>query len=348
MKCKRSDGFTLIELLVVITIIGMLMALLMPAVNAARENARQLKCKNNIKQLAYGCTVYESTHGFFPSGGWGWAWVGNANEGAGLTQPGGWLYSILPHIDQENLYNLGFNTGGNKSDDAQNAERLEAIKTVTPLFYCPSRREPRGYQCGGSTPSKGISVGGGTLVGKCDYAGNGGNGWGIGGFGDGGGFSKTTSEQQWRDSGDATFIQEYLGAPSDSAKISSGVVQRRYPLPANGVKDGLGQTYLLGEKYLDAGQYEGAPGNDDQGWSVGFDQDNVRFSKHNTPSKTKPYRDTPGFGSPEYAFGSAHPSFFFMAMCDATVRPIKYTISADVHARLGIRNDLNPVNPNDF
>jgi len=65
----RKRGFTLVELLVVITIIGILIALLLPAVQAAREAARRLQCTNNEKQLALGCLGHESATGRFPTGG---------------------------------------------------------------------------------------------------------------------------------------------------------------------------------------------------------------------------------------------------------------------------------------
>ena len=67
-------GFTLVELLVVITIIGILIALLLPAVQSAREAGRKLQCSNNLKQLALGMLNHEQANGFFPSGGWNWQW----------------------------------------------------------------------------------------------------------------------------------------------------------------------------------------------------------------------------------------------------------------------------------
>ena len=94
--CRRSrGGFTLVELLVVIAIIGILIALLLPAVQAAREAARQSQCKNNLKQLALGCLNHENAYKQFPTNGWGYSWVGDADRGFDWRQPGGWI-SIQP------------------------------------------------------------------------------------------------------------------------------------------------------------------------------------------------------------------------------------------------------------
>ena len=103
-RVKSKRGFTLVELLVVIAIIGILIALLLPAVNAAREAARRMGCANNLKQMGIGFLNHESTFKFLPTGGWGPNWVGDPDAGAGKLQPGGWIYNILPFIDRINTY----------------------------------------------------------------------------------------------------------------------------------------------------------------------------------------------------------------------------------------------------
>ena len=124
---RRAAGFTLIELLVVITIIGILISLLLPAVQAAREAARRLQCQNNLKQLALGCLNHEQAQGFLPTGGWIWIWAGDPDRGFTRRQCGGWVYNILPYIEQQALHDLGM--GQNPTD------KMAALTTIaqTPL-----------------------------------------------------------------------------------------------------------------------------------------------------------------------------------------------------------------------
>ena len=104
---RGSSGFTLVELLVVITIIGILMGLLLPAVNSAREAARNTTCLNNVRQLGLAAINHEQAQKFLPTGGWGYKWVGDPDAGFGMGQPGGWVYNILPYMDQQNLHDMG-------------------------------------------------------------------------------------------------------------------------------------------------------------------------------------------------------------------------------------------------
>ncbi len=119
-------GFTLVELLVVIAIIGILIGMLLPAVQTVREAARRTQCGNNVRQMALAFHMHESSHGFLPSGGWDW--FRPPNDGIGADQHAGWGYQILPYIEAQAVYD---------------SEPLVAIATPNPIFFCPSRRGPQ-------------------------------------------------------------------------------------------------------------------------------------------------------------------------------------------------------------
>ena len=133
---SRGSGFTLVELLVVITIIGILMSLLLPAVQSARETARKSQCANNVKQLALGCLDLERSYSGLPNGGWCWYWGGDPDRGYGNRQPGGWIYNILPFIDQRPLHDFGAG-----QPVTQKAASLGVVgQTPLSVLLCPTRR----------------------------------------------------------------------------------------------------------------------------------------------------------------------------------------------------------------
>ena len=106
MRPHSRFGFTLVELLVVIVVIGILVGLMMPAVNSAREAGRRATCSNNLKQLAAACQLHEAKQGFLPTGGWAGkmpttttVFAGDLDRGFDQKQPGGWHYNILPFIE---------------------------------------------------------------------------------------------------------------------------------------------------------------------------------------------------------------------------------------------------------
>jgi prepilin-type N-terminal cleavage/methylation domain-containing protein/prepilin-type processing-associated H-X9-DG protein len=118
---RHRRAFTLVELLVVIAIIGILVALLLPAVQAAREAARRMQCLNNLKQIGLAMHNYHDTKQTLPFA-------------CGYTaQTGTWVAFLHPFMEQQNLYNaFNFNL---KLVDSANAP---AVKTIVPTYICPS------------------------------------------------------------------------------------------------------------------------------------------------------------------------------------------------------------------
>src|SRR5688500_9724064 len=97
----ENAGFTLIELVVVIALVGILTAIFLPAIQAAREAARITKCKDNLRQMAIAFSNHNSSRGHLPTGGWGYSWIGEPDAGYGKDQPGGWAYNILAYMEEE-------------------------------------------------------------------------------------------------------------------------------------------------------------------------------------------------------------------------------------------------------
>jgi prepilin-type N-terminal cleavage/methylation domain-containing protein/prepilin-type processing-associated H-X9-DG protein len=138
----QQRGFTLVELLVVIAIIGVLVALLLPAVQAARESSRRAQCSNHLKQIGLGFQLHHDTFKACPTGGSGVDVARTYSAGAPavlVDQAWNWTYQILPYIEQQSLYQ----------------EKNDAVVKETPnkLYFCPSRRPPQVWNinAGGSS-----------------------------------------------------------------------------------------------------------------------------------------------------------------------------------------------------
>ena len=147
----RSLGFTLVELLVVIAIIGVLVALLLPAVQMARESARRMKCGNQLKQFGLAMHNYETVHKTFPAGHmFRGNFDGNPNDekgGSGF----GWGTAILPFMEQSTLYSqFDFNYPITNNNPSRN---LTTAQTHLPNFGCPSDLKPKNWTDGQVTNS---------------------------------------------------------------------------------------------------------------------------------------------------------------------------------------------------
>ena len=325
------NGFTLVELLVVIAIIGILVALLLPAVQAAREAARRSQCTNHLKQLALASHNHHDAQKHFPSGGWGYNWVGDADRGFGMRQPGGWVFHVLPFIEEQTLFDFGKGISPWDSAAKKTAHDQRNQRVVSGIL-CPSRRGSELL-----TPLSGRVNCNSTPFAAIDYAANTGD--------EGVPNHRIPSGPGTMAEGDnPTSPVTVWGGVSAHLPTSqwTGVVFQRSQIAIRDITDGTNSTYLLGEKYVSPDHYRGYSGNaaDPLPYGnlapafIGFDSTQSRW----TGDFDAPLQDRPGFHDYQ-RFGSAHPGGFLMAFCDGSVHSISYEIESTVHGRLGSRKD---------
>ena len=320
---RQRQGFTLIELLVVIAIIGVLIALLLPAVQSAREAARRAQCTNNLKQIGLGMHNYQSTYECLPQGMRGCCW-------------GSWLIPVLPYIEQQALYNA-WNSYGNNSGlpgYVDGALRYAGIcnTTVTTsrvaAYYCPSD--------GNNQETQNIIVGGKPITSQ-NYLVNFGNiTMQQGGF-EGGTFQKSLTING--------ITYPFLGAPFTdvgapypdiAAGLGQGSTSQTIDFAA--IRDGLSNTMMTSECLVPAG----STSLDLRGfswWAYGG-----TFSGFLTPNTSQPdwmhssaycnypfQQNPPCQGGPDnltmMAARSAHPGGVNVGMCDGSVKFIKNTVN---------------------
>lgn len=342
------QGFTLVELLVVIAIIGVLVALLLPAIQAARESARRTQCTNNLKNIGLAWILHEETNGFFPSAGWGHKWWGDADRGFGETQPGSWLYSILPYIEQQALFNLNSDGQSDVITTQQIEGNKQTAQALVSVFNCPSRR-PLAL-----VPTFPLNLAGSGLafnapgfeevpfMNRSDYGANGGDTMGLFfGFGP---------------SPNSAFKGLPWGTPQHMEIVdkATGLLYEASEVELKTVTDGTTNTYMVGEKYRNPDFYDGG-GNDvrdisdDHTMFAGDDYDTVCWSTDiSNPNDfvqqdpalrvLAPQPDTPGL--PLYwSFGSAHPGVWNVVLCDGSVRSMSFDIDPITHRWLSNRRD---------
>lgn len=148
-SCRRSAGFTLVELLVVIAIIGVLVGMLMPAVNSAREAANRATCSSNIRQLALACQNYDQSWKAFPAactqtGAWASSYNANGVQPQPTNQRENWIIMILPFIEQTALFNsfvekFEENNANHANSRAIGDVAFEYLRNIEiPVLKCPT------------------------------------------------------------------------------------------------------------------------------------------------------------------------------------------------------------------
>lgn len=327
-RAVARRGFTLVELLVVIAIIGILVALLLPAIQAAREAARRTQCTNHLKQLGLGMIQHAETHGHLPTAGWLGSWVGDPDRGFDERQPGGWIYNILPFIEEQQVHDMG--TGLNANQKLAVFQTRESI--AISYMNCPSRRASIPYPNGvPQTPRNSRKA---LTHGRSDYAANAGD--------------IENLEEVCEDIAPITIAQAESGnngkwppnPNNDLYKddvtgmpVLNGIVYCGGTVKLRTITDGLSKTYLIGERHLNPLEYETGEDHGDD-WSMwsGYQDDTCRSTFG------EPLQDTPGAEEFE-RFGSAHSGGCNMAFGDGSVQFIAYDIDPEVHRQNGNRLD---------
>jgi prepilin-type N-terminal cleavage/methylation domain-containing protein len=349
-KSIRSlRAFTLVELLVVIAIIGVLVALLLPAIQAAREAGRNSQCKNNLRQIGIAFLNYEAGQKSFPSGGWGYRWMGDPDAGTGPRQPGGWIYQTAPFMENAGITLIGKGLKGTAKFDA-----LAKQRTVTiPFLYCPSRRKAVGLPAGEAPFNSAIP----DLDAKTDYAAHGGTSvFDILGGGPSPNADFTNCAGRGFPSCTWTVSDDKL------ASAWNGIVCQRAGAKMRQITDGASRTLLGGEKYLPPEYYDTPtyrdraigdhnwgddnPGDNSSAWQ-GYDQDNVRCAnddllplRDDAPKGPGSNPTVPGYApNGSHSYGRAHPSTVNVVYADGSTHSVTFEIEPQVWNGLGSRHD---------
>jgi prepilin-type N-terminal cleavage/methylation domain-containing protein len=326
MAYRRPVGFTLIELLVAISIIGLLIAILLPAVSAAREAGRRAQCMSQESQLAKATEIFHGTFEAFPPARL-FARPGDRRQCGGSEAT--WMVRLLPYLDETAAYR--------KWDLHQPwyAHSEEARNPPVSLLVYPSRRgldQAQVVREIATTTSKTMRASCGCTctvsVGESkqitgiasDYAGNHGD-LTPGAYGE-------STDFYYGGNGTGVLVSS---RPSCSDGLPTGWVDR---ISSQHIRDGMSKTLLLGEKHIPRGRLRNFPED-----SPAFDGDFLpAFARLAGPGSPLA-RGPEDSDASQVAFGSWHPGVCHFAMADCSVQALSVDTSTRVLERLAHRNN---------
>jgi prepilin-type N-terminal cleavage/methylation domain-containing protein len=352
---RPARAFTLVELLVVIAIIGVLVALLLPAIQAAREAARMAQCKNNLKQVGLAMQNHESALKAFPTGGsrygagdWEMSWQGRV---WGPDKQGiGWAYQLLPYMEQNALRNI--------------VTRKDIAGQIVSMYICPSRRGPVKVDQAFANSVGTLELAQVVLM---DYAGV----QPCTRVKNDGPLLTITPTIDFTTARDHFYQRASDGSgqfPPDEGVYDGAIIRSPWrlfkPLGINGAAkpqaasgvpdlidsgnftDGTSNTIMVGEKYVRIDRYTTGSSSDDTGWADGWDPDIMRCAcipPLNDGNVNYPHTGNVGSpdGTPEwetFLLGSAHTSGFNCVFADASVHTVNYEIDVVILNALATRN----------
>jgi len=293
-------GLTLVELLAVIAIIGLLMGLLLPAVQGVREGARRMQCGNNLKQIGLAVHGYHDSKNFLPPTRITYTYLG-------------WPVLLLPFMEQAPLH-AQFDLG--RPCQQQPARTMQ---TAVAQYVCPSRRSA-GMQSVRFEPQASGQNG------ACgDYATV--DGWSLSGYRNVNPAGKPLAEGMIITAGGSPVVSQQLRMHPLAAWHSATTFKH--------VRDGLSVTLMIGEKHVRLANLGDEPDFGDGPQFGGYAPNTMRLAGFAYRLANGP-ADTVA-GTEMYVFGSAHPGSVNFVWGDGSVRSLSPTIDTTTLARLGTR-----------
>jgi len=335
LNVVRPSGFTLIELLVVIAIMGILMALLLPAVQAARGAARRTQCLNNLKQMSLALQNFHDVQQKFPPARLVLRTTRPTNSDdatdRGLDEPS-WLIHLLPHLEQSSMSREWdvFKPYGLHSPEVR--------KRVVATYLCPERHTasdavapdltidivfPCG--CGGGTQV----IPGGAVA---DYVGNHGD--------NSPGASGLETDFYWGGQGNGVLISSRPEVDELQSTPDNIILRTRWldTVTISDIKDGTSNTVAIGEPHVPTGQSTKSPFNG----PAYFGRHLTHFSRIGGPGVPIAH-DPNDQRASVYSFGSSHTGITQFAFSDGSARAVSTAMSTQVLANLCHRSDGNSV-----